>query len=123
MKESPRPAEYEGILRKLAPETLALLNRCFQSLKSTEPEGSTADSYIGSASTLFTLVTGQHAQFGTGVDTYELVQGTILQAMNLRLIEGSFAIPGDRNSDRFYMTRLGKEFVRACRSAGRCEPL
>jgi hypothetical protein len=123
MKRDPLPTEYENIFRKLSPETLALLNQCYEGLKNKDPEGSTSDSYIGSASTLFVLITGQHAQFGTGVDDYMLADGTIRQAMDLGLIDGSFAIPGERNSDMFYMTRLGKEFVRACRAAGRCEPL
>jgi hypothetical protein len=114
MNSDPLPAEYENILRKLSPETLGLLNRCFQDLNSP-------DSYLGSASTLFYLITGEHAQFGTGVDAYELADGTIRQAMDLGLIDGSFAIPGEPNTDKFYMTRLGSDFVQACRAAGRCD--
>jgi hypothetical protein len=37
------------------------------------------------------------------------------------LVDGAFAIPGERSpdADKFYITPLGKEFVQACRAAGK----
>jgi len=116
MKNEPLPTEFADIFRRLSPTTVQFLNQCFEGLNQEK-----SSSYLGSASTLFYLIAGEHAQFGTGSDTYELVEGTIRQAMDLGLIEGSFAVPGESNTDQFYMTSAGKDFVRACRAAGLCK--
>ena len=127
----PLPAAFADILRRLSPGEVAFLDRCYDNVnRSTErldgnrsqsPDTLPEDTYLGGLSNLFVLATGEHAQFGTGTDTFELADGMINHAIDLGLIEGSFPRPDKPapGQDEFHMTRLGSEFVRACRLAGK----
>jgi hypothetical protein len=107
------PEPFADILRQLSPDEAAFLDRC--------DDGKSERPYLGSLGNVFFLVTGEHAQFGTSPELFELADGMIKHAISLGLIEGTFPRP-DRpgpGQDEFHMTPLGVQFVRACRAAGK----
>jgi len=122
------PATFADILRQLSPDETAFLDRYYDVVNRrterlgsdrVQPPGAPGDRYLGGLPDLFVLATGEHAQFGTSPDLFELADGMIAHAASLGLIEDSSPrsdkpAPGQ---GQFHMTRLGSEFVRACRVA------
>jgi hypothetical protein len=126
----PLPAAFADILRQLSPGETAFLDSCYDVVSRrterlgsdrAQPPGAPEDRYLGTLPDLFLLATGEHAQFGTSPDLFELADGMIAHAASLGLIEDVSPRPDKPapGQGEFHMTRLGSEFVRACRVAGK----
>src|SRR6266540_4104528 len=97
----PLPAAFADILRQLSPEETAFLDRCYDVVSRRE------DRYLGGRPDLFLLATGEHAQFGTSPDLFDLADGMITHAANLGLIEDASPRPDTPapGQGEFHMTR------------------
>jgi hypothetical protein len=104
------PQDFEDLLKRLSPDELAFLDRCLGRDASLD-----AEPYLGDQSYLFYLATGEHAQFGTGVDTYMLGDNTINHAVELGLIRTEIPRKPDPATHAYYLTPLGLEFTRSLR--------
>jgi hypothetical protein len=118
-------ARFVDTLRRLTPDEVKFLDSCFDVVikraarlagnKQHSDESLLEHAGLGDQGSLFVHATGEHAQFGTGVDTYELADGVITHAESLGLIH----VPGQRKPppawNDFSMTLFGIQFMRACR--------
>ena len=109
------PPAFAETLRQLTSDEVRFLDRCFDQVSRTG-ETVPEDMTLGAPPNMFWLATGNYAGFDTNPTYYEEVTGMIEHAVSLGLIERLGPPPGRIHED-YRMTRLGFEFVWACRAA------
>src|SRR4051812_25003462 len=107
------PPAYAALLSRLSADDCKFLDNCITPERTSENHKE--DVLLGDSSYLFYAATGEHAQFGTGTDTYMYAEGLINHALELGFIRTEIPRRPEPASHTHFLTPLGLDFLRTWR--------